>query len=87
MGAVGSDVTRDRRYRPLSNELLKLPFALRLARATLERQRPTLPCRSRSGGVLVAAVTGNAHVWMAVLAAPASVIVVANALRASLRAR
>jgi Cd2+/Zn2+-exporting ATPase len=89
MGAVGSDVAIETADVALmSDELLKLPFALRLARATLRNVKTNVAVSIALKAVfLVAAVTGNATLWMAVLAdTGASVIVVANALRL-LRAR
>jgi len=72
----------------MSDELLKLPFGVRLARATLWNVKTNVAVSLALKAVfLVAAVTGNATLWMAVLAdTGASVIVVANALRL-LRAR
>ena len=89
MGAVGSDVAIETADVALmSDELLKLPFALRLARATLRNVKTNVAVSIVLKAVfLVAAVTGTATLWMAVLAdTGASVIVVANALRL-LRAR
>jgi Cd2+/Zn2+-exporting ATPase len=89
MGAVGSDVAIDTADVALmSDELLKLPFALRLARATLRNVKTNIAVSIALKAVfLIAAVTGTATLWMAVLAdTGASVIVVANALRL-LRAR
>jgi len=89
MGAVGSDVALETADVALmSDELLKLPFALRLARATLRNVKTNVAVSIALKAVfLVAAITGHATLWMAVLAdTGASVIVVANALRL-LRAR
>jgi len=89
MGAVGSDVAIETADVALmSDELLKLPFAIRLARATLRNVKTNVAVSIALKAVfLVAAVTGTATLWMAVLAdTGASVIVVANALRL-LRAR
>ena len=89
MGAAGSDVALETADVALmSDELLKLPYALRLARATRpQRQDQRRRLAGAQGGVLVLAITGSATLWMAVLAdTGASVIVVANALRL-LRAR
>jgi Zn2+/Cd2+-exporting ATPase len=89
MGAVGSDVALETADVALmSDELLKLPFALRLARATLSNVKTNVAVSLALKAVfLVAAITGTATLWMAVLAdTGASVIVVANALRL-LRAR
>jgi Zn2+/Cd2+-exporting ATPase len=89
MGAVGSDVALETADVALmSDELIKLPFAIRLARATLRNVKTNVAVSLALKAVfLVAAVTGTATLWMAVLAdTGASVIVVANALRL-LRAR
>jgi Zn2+/Cd2+-exporting ATPase len=89
MGAVGSDVALETADVALmSDELIKLPFALRLARATLRNVKTNVAVSLALKAVfLVAAITGTATLWMAVLAdTGASVIVVANALRL-LRAR
>ena len=89
MGAVGSDVAIETADVALmSDELLKLPFALRLARATLRNVKTNVAVSLVLKAVfVVAAITGTATLWMAVLAdTGASVIVVANALRL-LRAR
>jgi Cd2+/Zn2+-exporting ATPase len=89
MGAVGSDVAIETADVALmSDDLLKLPFALRLARATLWNVKTNVAVSLALKAVfLVAAITGHATLWMAVLAdTGASVIVVANALRL-LRAR
>jgi Cd2+/Zn2+-exporting ATPase len=89
MGAMGSDVALETADVALmSDELLKLPYALRLARATLLNVKVNVAVSLALKAVfLIAAVTGTATLWMAVLAdTGASVIVVANALRL-LRAR
>ena len=89
MGAAGSDVALETADVALmSDELLKLPYALRLARATLRNIRTNVAISlALKAAFLVLAVTGSATLWMAVLAdTGASVIVVANALRL-LRAR
>ena len=89
MGAVGSDVAIEAADVALmSDDLLKLPFAIRLARATLRNVKTNVAVSIALKAVfLVAAITGTATLWMAVLAdTGASVIVVANALRL-LRAR
>ena len=89
MGAAGSDVALETADMALmSDELLKLPYALRLARATLRNVRTNVAISlALKAAFLVLAVTGSATLWMAVLAdTGASVIVVANALRL-LRAR
>jgi Cd2+/Zn2+-exporting ATPase len=89
MGAMASDVALETADVALmSDELLKLPYALRLARATLRNVKTNVAVSIALKAVfLIAAVTGTATLWMAVLAdTGASVIVVANALRL-LRAR
>jgi len=89
MGAAGSDVALESADIALmSDELLKIPYALRLARATLFNVKTNVVVSLVLKAVfLVMAVTGSATLWMAVLAdTGASVIVVVNALRL-LRAR
>jgi Cd2+/Zn2+-exporting ATPase len=89
MGAAGSDAALETADVALmSDELLMLPYALRLARATLRNVKTNVAISlALKAAFLVMAVTGSATLWMAVLAdTGASVIVVANALRL-LRAR
>ena len=89
MGAAGSDAALETADVALmSDELLRLPYALRLARATLRNVRTNVGISLVLKAMfLVMAVTGSATLWMAVLAdTGASVIVVGNALRL-LRAR
>jgi Cd2+/Zn2+-exporting ATPase len=89
MGAAGSDAALETADVALmSDDLLKLPYALRLARATLRNVRTNVAISLALKAVfLVMAVMGSATLWMAVLAdTGASVIVVGNALRL-LRAR
>jgi Cd2+/Zn2+-exporting ATPase len=89
MGAAGSDAALETADVALmSDELLKLPYAIRLARATLRNVKSNVAISLvLKAAFLVLAVSGRATLWMAVLAdAGASVIVVANALRL-LRAR
>ena len=84
MGAAGSDAALETADVALmSDELLKLPYALRLARATLRNVKTNVTISLvLKAAFLVMAVTGSATLWMAVLAdTGASVIVVANALR------
>ena len=84
MGAAGSDVAIETADVALmSDELLKLPFAVRLARATLRNVKTNVAVSLLlKAAFLVMAVMGAATLWMAVLAdTGASVIVVANALR------
>jgi len=89
MGAAASDAALETADVALmSSELLKLPYALRLARATVRNVKTNVVVSLVLKAVfLVLATTGTATLWMAVLAdTGASVIVVANALRL-LRAR
>ena len=89
MGAAGSDAALETADVALmSDELLKLPYALRLARATLRNIKTNVGISlALKAAFLVLAITGSATLWMAVLAdTGASVIVVGNALRL-LRAR
>ena len=89
MGAGGSDAALETADVVLmSDELLRLPYAIRLARATLRNVRMNVGISlALKAAFLVMAVTGTATLWMAVLAdTGASVIVVGNALRL-LRAR
>jgi Zn2+/Cd2+-exporting ATPase len=89
MGAAASDVALETADVALmSGELLKLPYALRLARATLRNIRTNVAISLvLKAAFLVLATTGHATLWMAILAdTGASVIVVGNALRL-LRAR
>jgi Cd2+/Zn2+-exporting ATPase len=84
MGAAGSDAALETADVALmSDELLKLPYALRLARATVRNVKTNVAVSLvLKAAFLVMAVTGSATLWMAVLAdTGASVIVVANALR------
>jgi Cd2+/Zn2+-exporting ATPase len=84
MGAAGSDAAIEAADVALmSDELLKLPYALRLARATVRNVRTNVAVSLvLKGAFLILAVAGGATLWMAVLAdTGASVIVVANALR------
>jgi Cd2+/Zn2+-exporting ATPase len=89
MGAAGTDAALETADVALmSDELLKLPYMLRLARATLRNIKTNVTVSLLlKAAFLVMAITGSATLWMAVLAdTGASVIVVANALRL-LRAR
>ena len=84
MGAAGSDAALETADVALmSDELLKLPYALRLARATVRNVKTNVfVSLVLKAAFLVLAITGSATLWMAVLAdTGASVIVVANALR------
>ena len=89
MGAAGSDAALETADVALmSDELLKLPYALRLSRATMRNVRTNVAISlCLKAAFLALAVAGLATLWMAVLAdTGATVIVVANALRL-LRAR
>ena len=84
MGAVGSDVALETADVALmGDELLRLPFVLRLARATVRTIRVNIAISLIVKAVfLLAATTGAATLWMAIVAdTGASVVVVANALR------
>jgi Cd2+/Zn2+-exporting ATPase len=84
MGAAGSDAALETADVALmSDELLKLPYALRLARATVRNVKTNVAVSLvLKAAFLVMAIMGSATLWMAVLAdTGASVIVVANALR------
>jgi len=89
MGAAGSDAALETADVALmSDELLKLPYALRLARATMRNVKTNVGISlCLKAAFLALAIAGVATLWMAVLAdTGATVIVVANALRL-LRAR
>ncbi len=89
MGAAGSDAALETADVALmSDELLRVPYAIRLARATLRNVRMNVAISlALKAAFLIMAITGTATLWMAVLAdTGASVIVVGNALRL-LRAR
>ena len=84
MGAAGSAVALETADVALmSDELLRVPYALRLSRSTLTNIKTNLTISIvLKAAFVVAAVTGVATLWMAVLAdTGASVLVVANALR------
>ena len=84
MGAAGSDVAIETADVALmSDELLRLPYTLRLARATVRNVKTNVAVSLLlKAAFLVLAVAGLATLWMAVLAdTGASVIVVTNALR------
>jgi Cd2+/Zn2+-exporting ATPase len=67
----------------MSDELLKIPYALRLSRVTVRNIRMNIAFSlGLKGAFLVMAVMGVATLWMAVVAdMGASLIVIANALR------
>ena len=84
MGAAGSDAALETADIALmADELLKIPYAIRLSRATVRNIQLNLAISlGLKGGFVLAAVFGLATLWMAVLAdTGASIIVVANALR------
>jgi Cd2+/Zn2+-exporting ATPase len=84
MGAVGSDAALETADIALmADELLKVPYALRLSRATVRNIQVNLGISLvMKAGFVVAAALGAATLWMAILAdTGASIIVVANALR------
>jgi Cd2+/Zn2+-exporting ATPase len=89
MGAAGSDAALETADVALmSDELVKLPYALRLSRATMRNVKTNVAISlCLKAAFLALALAGIATLWMAVLAdTGATVIVVANALRL-LRAR
>jgi Cd2+/Zn2+-exporting ATPase len=84
MGAAGSDAALETADVALmSDDLLKIPYALRLSRAAVTNIKVNLAISLvLKAAFVVAAVAGVATLWMAVLAdTGASVLVVANALR------
>jgi len=84
MGAAGSDAAIESADIALmADELLKIPYALRLSRATMRNIRANLVISlALKAAFVLAAVGGVATLWMAVLAdTGASIIVIANALR------
>jgi Cd2+/Zn2+-exporting ATPase len=84
MGAAGSDAALETADVALmADELLKIPYAFRLSRATVRNIKANLAISLvLKATFVVAAVAGVATLWMAVLAdTGASIIVVANALR------
>ena len=84
MGVAGSDAALETADVALmSDELLKIPYALRLSRVTVRNIRMNIAFSlGLKGAFLVMAVMGVATLWMAVVAdMGASLIVIANALR------
>lgn len=84
MGAVGTDAALETADVALmSDELAKIPYAIRLSRATLRNIRMNIAFSlTLKAAFLAMAVTGAATLWMAVVAdTGASLIVIANALR------
>ena len=84
MGAAGSDAAIETADVALmADDLLKVPFALRLSQAAVRNIKVNLAISLvLKGAFVVAAVVGVATLWMAVLAdTGASILVIANALR------
>jgi Cd2+/Zn2+-exporting ATPase len=84
MGAAGSDAALETADVALmADELMKIPYALRLSRTTLRNIKVNLAISLvMKAAFVVAAVAGVATLWMAIAAdTGASVIVIANALR------
>jgi Cd2+/Zn2+-exporting ATPase len=84
MGAVGSDAALETADIALmADELSKIPYAVRLSRATVRNIKANLSISlAMKAAFVVAAATGAATLWMAILAdTGASVVVIANALR------
>jgi Cd2+/Zn2+-exporting ATPase len=84
MGAAGSAVALETADIALmADELVKIPYAIRLSRATVRNIKVNLAISIvMKAAFVVAAVAGVATLWMAVVAdTGASVIVIANALR------
>jgi Cd2+/Zn2+-exporting ATPase len=84
MGAAGTDAALETADVALmADELLKIPYAFRLSRATLRNIKANVAISLVMKAAFVAlAVAGVATLWMAVVAdTGASVIVIANALR------
>jgi Cd2+/Zn2+-exporting ATPase len=84
MGAAGSHAALETADVALmGDELLKIPYALRLSRATVRNIRANVAISLvMKAAFVTAAIAGVATLWMAILAdTGASVIVIANALR------
>jgi Zn2+/Cd2+-exporting ATPase len=84
MGAMGSDAALETADIALmTDELLKVPYTIRLSRATLANIRINVALSiALKAAFLILAVAGVATLWMAVLAdTGASALVVANAVR------
>ena len=84
MGVAGTDAALETADVALmADELLKIPYALRLSRATVRNIRANIAFSIvLKGAFLILAVAGAATLWMAVAAdMGASLIVIANALR------
>lgn len=84
MGVAGTDAALETADVALmADELLKIPYTLRLSRATSRNIRANITFSIvLKGAFLVMAITGTATLWMAVAAdMGASLVVIANALR------
>jgi Cd2+/Zn2+-exporting ATPase len=84
MGAAGSDAALETADVALmGDDLAKIPYAVRLSRATLANIRANIAISVALKALfLVLAVTGHATLWMAIVAdTGASLLVVANGLR------
>ena len=84
MGVAGSDAALETADVALmADELLKIPYALRLSRATVRNIKTNLAISIvLKAAFVVVAVAGVATLWMAIVAdTGASLIVIANALR------
>jgi Cd2+/Zn2+-exporting ATPase len=84
MGVAGTDAALETADVALmADELLKIPYALRLSRATMRNIRANIAFSIvLKGAFLILAVAGAATLWMAVAAdMGASLVVIANALR------
>ena len=84
MGAAGTDAALETADVALmADELLKIPYALRLSRATVRNIRANIVFSiGLKAAFMVLAVMGLATLWMAVVAdMGASLLVIANALR------
>ncbi len=84
MGVAGTDAALETADVALmADELLKIPYTVRLSRATSRNIRTNIAFSiALKGAFLVMAITGTATLWMAVAAdMGASLVVIANALR------
>jgi Cd2+/Zn2+-exporting ATPase len=84
MGAAGSDAALETADIALmADELLKIPFAIRLGRATLRNIHVNVTLSLALKAIFLAlAVAGYATLWMAVVAdMGASLLVIANGMR------
>jgi Cd2+/Zn2+-exporting ATPase len=84
MGAAGTDAALETADIALmADELLKIPFAVRLGRATLRNIQMNVALSLGLKAIFLAlAVSGSATLWMAVMAdMGASLLVIANGMR------